>query len=232
LALLLEGKLVSLRHAEVRDIDEQALRSGRISSRFYGELLVPQEGRFMQHVKHSGREVEALVLQDIAADVVESMEPDVLYIIGPGSTTRAVLEELGLTSTLLGVDVVLDSQSVLEDASEAQLLDLLARHPGPARIIVTATGGQGSLFGRGNQQISAAVLARVGVENLQLLATKTKILALQGRPLLVDTGDCDMDAALSGYRSVTTGYRDQLLYPVNSSLEMPAVTPKDHLPPE
>lgn len=221
LVLLLEGKLVNLRYSEVRDIDEQGLREGRVSSSFYGEMLVPEEGRFLQHVKQSGREVEELVVQDIAADVIESLEPGRLYIIGPGTTTRAVNDALSLPSTLLGVDVVLDSQLVLQDASEPELLRALKEHNGSATIIVTVTGGQGSLFGRGNQQISAAVLSVVGVENLVILASKTKITELQGRPLLVDTGNDAMDKLLSGYRKVTTGYHDHILYPLNSTLELP-----------
>jgi predicted polyphosphate/ATP-dependent NAD kinase len=221
LVLLLTGKLVNLRRCEVRDIDEQALRSGQLVAGFYGEMLVPEEGRFLQHVKQSGREVEELVLQDIAAEVVETMEPGVLYIIGPGTTPRAVMEELGLASTLLGVDVVCDSHLLLQDATESELLDVIRQHPGAASIVVTVTGGQGSLFGRGNQQISARVLAAVGLEQLQIVATKTKISALQGRPLLVDTGDVAMDKALSGYRRVITGYHDHILYPVNTVLEQP-----------
>ena len=77
------------------------------------------------------------------------------------------------------------------------------------------------MFGRGNQQISARVLAAVALEQLQIVATKTKISALQGRPLLVDTGDEAMDKALSGYRRVITGYHDHILYPVNTVLEKP-----------
>lgn len=213
LVMLVEGKLVKLRLCEVRDIDEQALREGRVVASFYGEMRVPEEGRFMQHVKQGGREVEELVLQDIAAGVVEDMEDGVLYLVGPGTTTRAVMDELGLDSTLLGIDVVLDSALLLEDASEADLLRLLEGHGGPASIIVTISGGQGSLFGRGNQQISPAVLSAVGIENIQVLASRTKITELQGRPLLVDTGDAAMDEALSGYRPVITGYRDHILYP-------------------
>ena len=131
------------------------------------------------------------------------------------------MEELGLASTLLGVDVVRDGCVLLQDATESELLDVIQQHPGAASIVVTVTGGQGSLFGRGNQQISARVLAAVGLEQLQIVATKTKISALQGRPLLVDTGDVAMDKALSGYRRVITGYHDHILYPVNTVLEKP-----------
>ncbi|TNE80324.1 MAG: ATP-NAD kinase, partial [Gammaproteobacteria bacterium] len=89
---LIRGELVDIRHQEVRDIDEAALRQGVVKSRYYGELLVPRAGQFVQQVKSGGREVEALVLQDIAETLLEEMEDDCLYIIGPGSTTAGIME--------------------------------------------------------------------------------------------------------------------------------------------
>ena len=211
---LVERQLVDVRLAEVRDIDEQALRQGKIKSRFFGELLVPEEGRFMQHVKAGGREVEALVLQDIAADIVESMVDDGLYFIGAGTTPAAIMDELGLDNTLLGIDAVIDNKLVGSDLDESEILRLIENHPGPAHIIVTAIGGQGHIFGRGNQQFSPAVIRAVGLDNITVVATKTKITELSGRPLLVDSNDPQLDAQMSGYRRVVTGYHDAIIYPV------------------
>ena len=87
---------------------------------------------------------------------------------------------------------------------------------GPALVVVTPIGGQGFLFGRGNQQLSARVIERVGTENVVILATETKLAALSGRPLLVDTGDEALDTALSGYRRVVTGYGREVVYRVAS----------------
>lgn len=157
--------------------------------------------------------MEALVVQDIGADLVESMAADGLYLIGPGSTTAGIMAELGLEHTLLGVDAIFNRQQVGSDINEDQLLELLHQYPG-ARIVVTAIGGQGHVFGRGNQQFSADVIRKVGLDNILIVATKTKILALQGRPLLVDTGDPLVDAVLAGYRQVITGYHDAIMYPL------------------
>ncbi len=212
--LLIEGKLVDISLAEVRDIDEERFRQGIVSSRFYGELLVPKEGRFLQQVKSSGREVEALVLQDIAADIVESMEDDCLYIIGPGTTPRSVMDELGLDNTLLGFDAVLANQRVGADLDEQALFALIQQHPGAVNIIVTAIGGQGHIIGRGNQQLSPRNIRAAGLDNLIIVATKTKITELDGRPLQVDSNDPELDKALSGYRRVVTGYHDAIMYPV------------------
>lgn len=215
LCTLASGGLVGLRQQEVRDIDEQAFRHGVVKSRHYGDMQVPGEGRYLQHTKVGGRESQELVAAEIAAWVVESMQPGHTYFIGPGSTTAAIMQELNLPNTLLGVDVVRNRQLLLTDADEHGLLAVLADDAtAQAHLIVTVIEGQGIVFGRGNQQFSPAVIRAAGLENVTIVATKSKIAALQGRPLLVDTDDPELDEALRGYRAVIAGYDDQILYPV------------------
>ncbi len=206
--------LVNVELREVRDIDEDAFRKGVVKTRFYGELLTPEEGHFLQRTKVAGVESGELVAEDIAADIVESLLPGRIYLIGPGSTTAAIMAELGLPNTLLGVDAICDGKVLLNDAGEAELLALLEQEQKPAEIIVTAIGGQGHVFGRGNQQFSPAVLRAVGLDNITIVAGKGKIKGLEGEPLLVDTNDPALDAQFSGYRKVVTGYHDAILYPV------------------
>ena len=213
-AQLVAGTLVRVAPGEVRDLDEDAFRAGRVSARRFGELLVPEESRYVQHVKQGGAVVEESALADIAAEVTESMEPGCLYILGPGTTTFAIKQALGIDGTLLGVDVVRDGQCLARDAAEEQLLALLAGHAGPAAIVVTAIGGQGHVFGRGNQQISARVIRAVGIANITIVATRHKLAALEGRPLLADTNDAALDRELHRYLRVVTGYREAILYPV------------------
>jgi predicted polyphosphate/ATP-dependent NAD kinase len=217
---LVRGELVDIRQQEVRDIDEEALRQGRVKSRYYGELLVPQEGRFMQQVKSGGREVEELVLQDIAETLLEEMEDDCLYIIGPGSTTAGIMDVMGLENTLLGVDLVRDRQLLAADVSAADIRQALENQDGPVKIVITPIGGQGILLGRGNQQLTPEIIQRAGRDNLLVVATKTKITGLGGRPLLVDSNDPLLDQALAGYLPVLTGYRDRILYPVGHSSDL------------
>ena len=123
---LSRGGLVGLSRQEVRDIDEEAFRRDTVRSRFYGEMQVPGEGRYLQHTKVGGREDPGLVAADIAAGIVEDMEEGCTYLIGPGSTTAAIMEALGLPNTLLGVDAVRSGELILSDANEFQLLELLA----------------------------------------------------------------------------------------------------------
>jgi predicted polyphosphate/ATP-dependent NAD kinase len=115
--------------------------------------------------------------------------------------------------TLIGVDVVADGELIMADASEMQLLDLLSDGR-PASVIVTPIGGQGYLFGRGNQQISHRVLEKVGIEQVMVVSTLGKINALRGRPLWVDTGDRSIDMALTGYIKVIIGQQHEIMYRV------------------
>lgn len=212
IAMLIKGELVTLGDQEVRDIDEEAFREGRVRARYYGELLVPQEHRYLQHVKNGGKESEELVLDDIAADVIEKMEADTYYIMGSGSTVAAVMEQLGLPNTLLGVDLIRDQALIASDCTAQQLLELTDGQP--CQLVITLIGGQGHIIGRGNQQLSPELLKRLGKQNIHVIATKTKLQALEGRPLIVDSGDPALNQQLSGVIPVTTGYHDSVLYRV------------------
>jgi len=212
ISMLIKGELVTLGDQEVRDIDEDAFRQGTVRAKYYGELLVPQEHRYLQHVKNGGKESETLVLDDIAADIIERMEPDTFYIMGSGSTVAAVMEQLELPNTLLGVDLICNQELVASDCTANELLELTQEQP--TQLVITLIGGQGHIIGRGNQQISPELLRRLGKENIQVIATKTKLQALEGRPLIVDSGDPELNHNLSGVIKVTTGYRDSVLYRV------------------
>lgn len=90
--------------------------------------------------------------------------------------------------------------------------DLLLTGAGRAQIIVTIIGGQGYVFGRGNQQISPEIIRKVGTDNIRIVATRGKLDALNRRPLLVDTGDDDLNQALSGYVRVLVSYDREVMY--------------------
>lgn len=217
LAMLVRGELVSLGGQEVRDLDEDAFRQGRVQARFFGEMNVPTEHRYLQHVKNGGgQEDETLVLDDIAAGFIEQMEPDVNYLMGSGTTVAAVMDALGLQNTLLGVDLVRNGERIAADCTARELEQLTADQP--ICIVITLIGGQGHIIGRGNQQLSPQLLRRAGRDNLYVVATKTKLNALEGRPLIVDSGDPALDAAMAGLITVHTGYRDAVLYPVGGSV--------------
>lgn len=206
--LFLQEGAPEVAEGEVMDIDEEAFREGRVSARLYGYLQVPADRRFMQNLKLGGNGGEEEAVAAIGHTVAEEMEEGCLYLVGPGTTTRAVMEALNLKNTLLGVDVVLNRQLLAADVGEAQLLEIMKKQQKGARIIVTIIGGQGYIFGRGNQQFSPQVIKKVGRDNITVIASRAKLLSLQGEPLRVDTGDEELDKALSGYIKVVTGEKE------------------------
>lgn len=218
--LYLQGMASRLREAEVMDIDEEAVRAGMLSAQLYGYLKIPYRRTLVQSVKSGGNPGEREALQVIASEVVENMEAGSLYILGPGTTTRAIASRLGMEKTVIGVDVITRDRLVAKDVNESQLLDLIKDRQ--AKIIITPIGGQGYLLGRGNQQISPQVLRGLGVGTAQVkdilivISTMDKLTSLNGRPFLVDTGDREVDELLSGYVQVVTGYKERMIYKISN----------------
>ncbi len=210
----LEGRIQELILAEVMDIDEEAFRQGVVAARLYGYMKTPSGRRFLQGMKAASAPSEAAAQDAIAEEVVEHMRPGWLYVVGPGTTTRAIFQRLGLPKTLLGVDAVQDGRLMGRDLNARQIEALVEEHMPRVKIIVTPIGGQGFLFGRGNQQISPEVLRRVGPKGLIVVATRAKIHRLDHRPLLVDSGDPEVDALFKGYVQVITGVREAIVYPL------------------
>lgn len=211
----LRREITRLKTEEVLDIDEAAYRQGRVNTKLYGYLKVPDDARLMQGRKSGSQLADESAQKAIALRVVDGMVPEVVYVIGPGSTTRQVMAALNLPATLLGVDIVCNGQLVCADASEKNIQTATGEKN--SRLVITPIGGQGYLFGRGNQQISAGVIRQTGLKNLMVMATLTKMQAFQGRPLMVDTGDPGLDRELEGYYQVMTGYRESIMYKVISS---------------
>jgi predicted polyphosphate/ATP-dependent NAD kinase len=194
---------------EVVDLDEDAYRQGIVVPRLFAHLRLPS-GRGMQGRKSPSPPGEAAAAASIAADVVERIEPGRAWVLGPGSTVRAIADRLGLPKTLVGVDVAEVGESgarvIVADAAEADLLAVVAAMP--TTIVLTPIGGQGFLLGRGNQPISPAVLRAAGPGALLVVAAAGKLAALGGRPILVDTGDARLDGELAGHVRVVTGYHE------------------------
>ena len=208
---MIAGELVSEMDAEVRDIDENAFREGKVIAKHYGEMRVPAELTYVQAVKMGGKEDEALVLDDIAGYVSEIMddEPDTYFVMGSGSTVGAVMEFLDLDNTLLGVDVVKQGEVVASDVTASELITLTQDKS--TKVILTVIGGQGHILGRGNQQLSPAFIRRIGKQNMLVVATKQKLQALNGKPLRLDSSDAALDSELAGAFTVITGYKDKVL---------------------
>jgi predicted polyphosphate/ATP-dependent NAD kinase len=221
--LMITKELVTLTSGDVMDIDESLFRQGIVKAKRYSEMQIPSELRYVQAVKSGGKESDELVLQDIAANVIEEINEydDRQFIIGSGSTTAFLMEELALENTLLGVDIVVEHELIAKDVTEAALFSSIESFNGRSKLVITLIGGQGHIFGRGNQQLSPRVIRAIieqtgGKDNIIIIATKAKLAALTNKPLISDTGDSVLDQLLSGYMPITTGYKDHVLYPVAS----------------
>ena len=197
---------------EVLDIDEAAMHRARVDPQLFGMLRVPFRVGRTQARKAATPASEAAAVASAARGAVSRMRPGVRYLLGPGGTTAEIARQLGIEKSPLGVDVLLDGRQLLRSASEEQLLDEIGR--GPAQAVITVIGGQGFLLGRGNQQLSAAVISALGDNPLLVVAPEQKIIDLQGRPLIVETGDPVVDEKLAGHIRIITGAATTSLYPV------------------
>ena len=205
-AMWMSGRIKRYEEKEVLDIDEDAYRSGHINTALYGYLKIPAERALTQNRKAPTPLSDEAAIESIAYEVTDHMEPDVVYLVGAGTTTRGVMKKLGLPNTLIGVDVVENGKVLENDAYGERILSHIRGKR--AKLILTVTGGQGFLFGRGNQQLTPEVIRTVGKENLIILATSSKLAELRGNPLLVDTGDDALNEELCGYYRVITGYKE------------------------
>ena len=208
---------IAMQTAEVMDIDEEMVRQDKVSAKLYGYMQIPYERGLNQSSKAGSNPGDKLYQDEIASDVIHNMQPDVIYLVSAGTTTKTVMDMLDLKGTLLGIDAVKNKQLISADLNETAILELLAREPHTsAKIITTIIGRQGYIFGRGNQQLSPAVIRRVGRNNIIVIATINKILSLNAEPFLVDTGDPELDRELQGYIRVTTGFGKQLVHKVSA----------------
>ncbi|WP_285028580.1 NAD(+)/NADH kinase [Plantibacter sp. ME-Dv--P-122b] len=185
--------------AEVLDVDDEGV------SRPMAVVRVPRGGEPLQRAKSmtpasAGRAA-------VAQDVVDGADPGSTWIIGPGTGAGAVAEALGFTATLRGVDLRHASGEVELDVDESRLLHVARTVPG-TRIVLGVVGGQGFLLGRGNQQLSRAVVDAVGAEHVDIVATTEKVGALLPPVLYVDDDGAGGTHPLLGYRRVRVGRRE------------------------
>jgi NAD+ kinase len=187
--------------AEVNDIDEDAFRGGEVVTELRAVATVPVADQRQSAKQLGGGSVESL-----AESVAGAVEPGVTYVLGPGSTVGAIKEQLGFDGTTLGVDVWRDGEVLARDAAESDILDALGDRN---VIVVSPIGGQGFVFGRGNQQLSPAVIRQC---DLEVVASRRKLDGIG--TLRVDTGDPELDEELRGWLRVRIGQHERRLVEV------------------
>ncbi|WP_435075576.1 ATP-NAD kinase family protein [Halorubrum sp. HHNYT27] len=181
---------------EVMDIDEDAYREGEVHPELRAVARVPVADDLQSSKQTASGTVESLA-EGVAADIRERDGEGVTFVLGPGSTVGAIKAELGFEPSPIGVDVWRDGEVVVWDGTEAEILDALGDEN---VIVVSPIGGQGFVFGRGNPQLSPAVIRRC---DLRIVASRTKLDDI--RALRVDTDDPELDAELAGWVRVRVG---------------------------
>jgi predicted polyphosphate/ATP-dependent NAD kinase len=199
---------------EIMDADETAVRGDQFNVRLYGLLTGP----FLPMRIQGSKQVSPETLDEhenqlaIARFIVENMDANGVYILGPGTTVKCVTELLGVEKTLLGVDLYCKDRFV-KDVNEAKLLSEIKDWRN-AWIILSPIGRQGMLLGRGNQQISPEIIKRIDKERIIVGATRSKLQGIEGEVLRVDIGDAEVNEMLRGYIRVVTDYKEWRLVQV------------------
>ncbi|MFB6309441.1 MAG: ATP-NAD kinase family protein, partial [Haloarculaceae archaeon] len=186
------ARFTATTEAEVNDIDEDAFRGGTVRTELRGVARVPAAEE-----RQPAKQVGGGTVETLATAVAGEVREGVTYVLGPGSTLGAIKAELGFDGTALGVDVWRDGTPVVLDGSEADILGALGEEN---VIVVSPIGGQGFVFGRGNQQLSPAIIRESTVE---IVASREKLDGIG--VLRVDTGDPDLDEELAGWTRVRVG---------------------------
>lgn len=121
-AIYLKGEIKDTIEQKVMDIDEEKFRQGIFSVRLYGYLRLPFDKRYIVGGKSPTSINERLNQEAIAVEVIENMEDNCYYIMGPGKTTKMILKKLNLDYSLLGVDIIYNGELVGKDLNEKQIL--------------------------------------------------------------------------------------------------------------
>ncbi len=208
IARFIEGEL-STGDAEIMDLDETLYRQGTWKVRLYDTAQGIIEPSYVQVGKASFAQIDDDEIKDDISDHIEeelANHKDTLYLFGSGGTIDYVANKLGIENTILGIDAVYQNRTIATDANEEVLLSLLKEYT-KVKVILSPIGAQGFIFGRGNLQLSPKVIRKIGIDNIIVISTPSK---LKATPVIrVDTGDEELDQEFIEYEMmmVVIGYR-------------------------
>jgi len=216
LSAWIQGDLL-VSSTEVLDLDEELYRGGQWVVRLYAEAFSPNSPRWMQGSKELIQtESEDEIIEGLSDHIEQSLLSDERLIVwGSGGTLSAIGGNLGFQLTTLGIDASIGKTQIATDLDEAGLIEILSTHSGERTLLLSPMGGQGFLIGRGNLQLSPAVLREIGTDNVLGVVTPAKLLTV--RALRIETGDEDLDAEFASlrYMKILQGYRTTRILPVS-----------------
>ncbi len=195
---------IPLKESEILDINEEKYRQGKLVSKLYGHLLIPYNPDFSQQSKINTPDSDLNNQERIAKRVLELLEDDVYYLLGPGTTIKTISDQLSQEKTILGIDLLLNRKIIAYDLNEEQIFNYIDGKR--AKIITSLIGRQGFLFGRGNMQFTPRILKYITSKNVVIVATKFKLLSINHQLLRLDTRDPDLDKNMKGFYKVIVDY--------------------------
>ncbi len=202
-------KSLTVGDADIIDLDEESYRRGEWKLRLFGVAKGIVEPAYVQVGKTTYESISDTASKDeLAEHINDEMEsnPDTLFIFGSGGTIDYIATKLNIENTLLGIDAIYRKKNIGKDLNENQILQMLSKYP-KVKLLLSPIGSQGFILGRGNLQLSSTVIKKIGLDNIIVLSTPTK---LADTPCLrVDTGDSELDRMFSDreYYMVVIGYR-------------------------
>ncbi|HWQ17374.1 MAG TPA: ATP-NAD kinase family protein [Sulfolobales archaeon] len=203
--------LARIEYRPVIDADEDMMRQGFLKLARVGELLTLTSDALTQDSKETGY---GYSVEGIAAYIREIIDPQRLYLLGPGRTIAEIARILGIKKTMFGVDALYNWRLVGADLDSESIEKLIQIYGNPV-IIVTPIGGTGFLLGRGNQQITPEIIRRAGKNNIVIVMSPEK--ASRMNTLLIDTGDKRLDEDLEGYYRAIVGYKEEKIVKIKAS---------------
>jgi predicted polyphosphate/ATP-dependent NAD kinase len=195
--------------AEIMDLDEELYRQGTWKVRLYDTAKGIIEPSFVQVGKASFAQIDDDDIKDDITDHIDEIlekHQDTLFLFGSGGTINYMAQKLDIDNTILGIDAVFQRETIAKDANEKKLLSLIKKY-NHVKVILSPIGAQGFIFGRGNLQLSPDVIRKIGIENIIVISTPSK---LKATPVIrVDTGDAELDKEFVDYEMmlVVIGYR-------------------------
>jgi predicted polyphosphate/ATP-dependent NAD kinase len=203
------NKSLTIGDVDIMDLDEELYRKGQWNIRLFGIAKGIVEPTYVQVGKTIYESVTDDEIKDeLAEHVMDEMEKnsDFLFLLGPGGTIDYIARKMGLDNTLLGIDAVYNKKLVAKDLNEEGILNLLEKYH-KVKVVLSPIGAQGFILGRGNLQLSPRVIKKIGVDDIIVVSTPSK---LSSTPFIrVDTGDKKLDHIFieKEFMMVVIGYR-------------------------
>ena len=213
------NKRLTIGDVEIMDLDEERYRHGDWNIKLFGIAKGIVEPTYVQVGKTTYESVSDTEIKDeITEHIIDEMKENCnyLYLFGSGGTIDYIASKIGVENTLLGIDAIYKNKNVASDLNEEKILKLLEKHP-KTKVILSPIGAQGFVLGRGNLQLSPKVVRKIGLDNIIVVSTPSK---LASTPIIrVDTGDrkLDSDFAKKEFFMVVIGYRLSRVVKIQSS---------------